>query len=139
MRRFFFLLAALAFPYMQPAFSQESGIYGSWRIDNIVYTFDKDSLYIDDDVEGFAYLFHRDMRDLYKITYDSNVNGVTGTIRILYLDRVKMVAKFICDGAEDVNAVLFRVPDYNYYLHYAKDADYKSTASQEPDDAKDVK
>ena len=138
MRRFFFLLAVLAFPYMQSAFSQESGIYGSWRIDDIVYTFDKDSLYIDDEVEGFAYLFHRDMNDLYKVTYDSNVNGVTGTIRILYLDRVKMVVKFIGDGAEDVNAVLFRVPDYNYHLHFAKDVDDKSTASSEPE-VKNVK
>lgn len=135
------MLAVLAFSVMQSAQSQDYGIYGSWRIDDIVYTFEKDSLYIDDDVEGFAYLFHRDMNDLYKVTYDSNVNGITGTIRILYMDRVKMIVRFISgdNESDDVMAVLFRVPDYNFHLHFAKEASGQIASQSSQEEVKNVR
>jgi len=124
----YLVIAVIALLAPSSARSQEGGIYGSWRIDNIVYTFTRDSLYIDDEVEGFAYLFHRDSGDLLKITYDSNVNGITGTIQILYMDRVKMVARFTSMDDVVETGILFREPEYHFRLFFSKDADYVSTA-----------
>lgn len=126
MKRYLLLVVVAVFAHAA-AYSQYSGIYGSWRIDNIVYTFTKDSLYIDDDSEGFAYLFHRDLDNIYRVTYDSNVNGVTGEFHILYMDGVKMVANFVYEDKSEEKVILFREHDYNFRLHFSKEAN-NSTA-----------